>query len=593
MKRMDALIDDVSGHMQRHLTPFVSGKRMHEYRSALLLGVASGFSDKVAPIAAYPVARSVYGSQLGSTQPRPGGTDPAASAPASMEFDEIVLPLAVQIFKRRRDMTPGEPYCAAFFAVNIGLTFGLPEDLKRMRPGARGSMDEVVERQWAVRFAEQIVRSAAALGLPDEWVQFAADSIRTDVGPGPEEKKRFATEMEDAYAGEEGQAVSEALGQCERALRDMVSQPNSDALDALREAYIAGLRAIRRRVATAVAVRKAANYAEAHPAAPPTREPIDRDVLYRRLVEKPVPFANLDSAARYRGYAEAVCRANADHVVRAGLIAEGTVRIEYLDQSGQSDHVVGVRHVLPDGTVTLPGSTEAIEMHPALAAVAAELGAPHAGLWVAGVIASASRLEGVQHLPGHARFEGATDFKGWGESWTHPGSPMKPPKERHPRHGAACPECEAGMLREVQTSKRLLLTCSTYPTCRYSEWAEPERIDHPCPRCGVNALLFIPPQAGQPQRIYCECGYEGGPYGPLVVAGITCPSCGLGDVAMKWWRRRRKYWGCTRHPECEWSTWDQPVPTPCPVCGADFRVQKAGDEGHLTCLTCDADTGRF
>jgi ssDNA-binding Zn-finger/Zn-ribbon topoisomerase 1 len=340
--------------------------------------------------------------------------------------------------------------------------------------------------------------------------------------------------------------------------------------------------------------RKAAPTDSSHSGAreiPPRAAPLDHDELYRSLAPKPVPFINLGTPP-YRGFAEEAGRANPNHVVRAGLLADGAVRIEYLQREGERHVVLGVRHVLANGTVTLPGSSDPLDVHPVLAQLAAELEAPRAGPRVAGVIASAAWLDGIQHLPGYSRFEGAEGFESWGESWAYQGSPMKPPAERHARHGIGCPECGTGVLREVQTRRRLTLGCSSYPTCRYSEWAAPERLEHRCPECEAAPLLsFYPPQADQPERIFCECGYERDPSDPLAVAGITCPSCSLGGVAEKWTRRGTRFWGCTRYPECDWSNWDRPVPIPCPACDAEFQVQKARGERQLTCLACAASAG--
>jgi hypothetical protein len=58
------------------------------------------------------------------------------------------------------------------------------------------------------------------------------------------------------------------------------------------------------------------------------------------------------------------------------------------------------------------------------------------------------------------------------------------------------------------------------------------------------------------------------------VAGLKCPQCGIGDVGEKRTRRGKPFWGCTRYPECDWSSWDEPVARPCPNCDAPFLVRK-------------------
>jgi hypothetical protein len=69
---------------------------------------------------------------------------------------------------------------------------------------------------------------------------------------------------------------------------------------------------------------------------------------------------------------------------------------------------------------------------------------------------------------------------------------------------------------------------------------------------------------------------------------MKCPQCGIGDVGEKRTRRGKPFWGCTRYPECDWSTWDEPVARACPDCAAPFLVRKTTKARgeFLRCLTC-------
>ncbi|MDH3208411.1 MAG: topoisomerase DNA-binding C4 zinc finger domain-containing protein, partial [Gemmatimonadota bacterium] len=54
-------------------------------------------------------------------------------------------------------------------------------------------------------------------------------------------------------------------------------------------------------------------------------------------------------------------------------------------------------------------------------------------------------------------------------------------------------------------------------------------------------------------------------------------------------RRGRSFFGCSRYPECDFSTWHRPVPDVCPSCGnvgAEQRVSKARGE-YRRCLKCE------
>jgi DNA topoisomerase-1 len=41
--------------------------------------------------------------------------------------------------------------------------------------------------------------------------------------------------------------------------------------------------------------------------------------------------------------------------------------------------------------------------------------------------------------------------------------------------------------------------------------------------------------------------------------GIKCPKCGEGDVVIKK-AKGRVFYGCSRYPECNWSSWKNPMP---------------------------------
>jgi DNA topoisomerase I len=71
----------------------------------------------------------------------------------------------------------------------------------------------------------------------------------------------------------------------------------------------------------------------------------------------------------------------------------------------------------------------------------------------------------------------------------------------------------------------------------------------------------------------------------LTRIGVTCPKCGEGELVEKRARkgRQRLFYGCERYPECDFTSWQKPVPTPCPSCGG--VLVEAGRDG-LRCLSC-------
>lgn len=89
--------------------------------------------------------------------------------------------------------------------------------------------------------------------------------------------------------------------------------------------------------------------------------------------------------------------------------------------------------------------------------------------------------------------------------------------------GRDCPECGAPLIiRWGRYGK--FIGCSAFPECRYTEpWLE---------------------------RI-----------------GVTCPQCHVGDVVLKRTKKGRNFYGCSRWPACDFTSWKRPLAQPCPACG--------------------------
>ena len=55
--------------------------------------------------------------------------------------------------------------------------------------------------------------------------------------------------------------------------------------------------------------------------------------------------------------------------------------------------------------------------------------------------------------------------------------------------------------------------------------------------------------------------------------GVTCPTCGQGQVIERKTKRNRVFYGCDRYPDCEFTSWDIPIGRNCPKSG-DYLVEK-------------------
>jgi len=105
--------------------------------------------------------------------------------------------------------------------------------------------------------------------------------------------------------------------------------------------------------------------------------------------------------------------------------------------------------------------------------------------------------------------------------------------------GRQCPECEHELvIRWGRYGK--FISCSNFPACRYTEaWLEK--------------------------------------------IGVSCPKDG-GDLVSRKTRKGRTFFGCANYPNCDFTSWKQPLPRPCPECGGLLVI---ADKQNAQCLNCE------
>jgi DNA topoisomerase I len=112
--------------------------------------------------------------------------------------------------------------------------------------------------------------------------------------------------------------------------------------------------------------------------------------------------------------------------------------------------------------------------------------------------------------------------------------------------------------------------------------AELEKVGRACPKCGHDLII----RWGRYGKfISCsnfpECRYTE-PY--LEKIGVTCPTCGEGEVVRRKTRKGRTFYGCSRYPDCDFTSWKQPVAEHCPNCGGTLVIT---NKRQLKCLECE------
>jgi DNA topoisomerase-1 len=115
--------------------------------------------------------------------------------------------------------------------------------------------------------------------------------------------------------------------------------------------------------------------------------------------------------------------------------------------------------------------------------------------------------------------------------------------------------------------------------------AEPEYIGRSCPTCENGNLMIRWGRYGK--FISCDnfpdCRHTE-PW--LEKIGVTCPECHEGDIVERRTRKGRIFYGCSRYPECEFTSWKKPIPTPCPNCEGLLVIQ---NRRLARCLSCEEE----
>ncbi|MGT2929774.1 type I DNA topoisomerase [Streptococcus dentasini] len=72
--------------------------------------------------------------------------------------------------------------------------------------------------------------------------------------------------------------------------------------------------------------------------------------------------------------------------------------------------------------------------------------------------------------------------------------------------------------------------------------------------------------------------------------GVTCPTCGQGQVIERKTKRNRIFYGCDRYPDCDFTSWNLPVGRNCPKCDhylVEKKVRGGGKQVVCSNDNCD------
>jgi DNA topoisomerase I len=152
-----------------------------------------------------------------------------------------------------------------------------------------------------------------------------------------------------------------------------------------------------------------------------------------------------------------------------------------------------------------------------------------------------------------------------------------------------CPTCASGL---VVRSGRFgpFIACARYPDeCRFTRPLRRDKVpdrptDEICQECGAPMVI----KTGRYGEFLACTKFPACKHTRPVPLGVKCPKCGVGDLAERRTRKGRNFFGCLRYPECDYSTWNRPVPVACPSCGFVGMEEKQTKTKGVSrkCLKC-------
>ena len=112
--------------------------------------------------------------------------------------------------------------------------------------------------------------------------------------------------------------------------------------------------------------------------------------------------------------------------------------------------------------------------------------------------------------------------------------------------------------------------------------------DVPCDKCGA-MMVYKMGRFGR--FLACPNFPECRNAKPILTYIATpCPKCGA-RLMEKTSKKNRKFYGCEKYPECDFVSWEKPIPEKCPKCGS-YMVEKQGKRGEHIHL-CANETCRY
>ena len=146
-----------------------------------------------------------------------------------------------------------------------------------------------------------------------------------------------------------------------------------------------------------------------------------------------------------------------------------------------------------------------------------------------------------------------------------------------------CDKCGAKMVYKNGRFGKFL-ACPNYPACKNTkaidkngnvaekEAPKLEIADFKCEICGGDMVI----RNGRYGTFYACANFPSCTFTKQKISdtGVACPKCS-GKVVARHGKGKMLFYSCEKYPECDYSSWDMPLPENCPDCGAILYYRKS------------------
>ncbi|QPJ66061.1 MAG: type I DNA topoisomerase [Candidatus Nitrohelix vancouverensis] len=159
--------------------------------------------------------------------------------------------------------------------------------------------------------------------------------------------------------------------------------------------------------------------------------------------------------------------------------------------------------------------------------------------------------------------------------------------------GENCDKCDKPMIIKWGRFGKFQ-ACSGYPDCKNTRevgsdgdpaGAPAEEVEGVCDKCQSPLVIKM----GRFGKFIACSTYPDCKFTKPISLGIDCPEADCkGYISSRRSKKGRTFYGCSEYPNCTFTSWDKPVPEPCPECENPFLVEKwkKNEGASIICPKC-------